>query len=521
MVKNLKRLHAFARSFASSQPPKFLAALKKEFPGAEVYLVGGCVRDALLGRKTKDIDLVVRTVPAKKLEKLLGRFGSVNLVGKKFGVFKFVPKGAKTARAIDIALPRTEFSIGNTGHYRDFAIQTDHRMSIEADLARRDFTVNAMAYSLFEKTLVDPWNGSADLSARLIRAVGDPHYRFAEDYSRMLRAIRFACQLDFDMHPHTRRAIKERIGEINKKVKVGRETFRAVPYEIVSREMIKAFVADPVFAFDFFDALGVFSAVMPELLAMKKCPQPKEWHSEGDVWAHTRLALEALSSKKFKAEFGDEQPDALCVLALLLHDIGKPATIQKPKKRSGRIRFEGHDHVGAEMARAMCERLKTASVEEYNVDPAAIYWLTRNHLVLLNADVAKLKNTTIEKYFYRDPYLGTTLLKLTVADGLGSIRKDGKVGLDRYRAFKRRLKKFEQTARARKHELPKPILDGDEIMTIARIKPGKEVGALVDLLREEQLAGRVRTKKAGKDFVFRVSSRAKRSEVEGSTQSSV
>lgn len=507
---SLKNLNVFASTFIKSPAGRFLAVLRQDFPAVEVYFVGGSVRDALLGRAIKDVDLVVRNVPAKKLEKLLQSCGSVNLVGKKFGVYKFVPAQSKDSRAIDVALPRLEFSIGNTGHYRDFEIQSDHRLPLDQDLARRDFTVNAMAYDVFEKKLIDPWNGCADLEAKTIRAVGDPHTRFAEDYSRMLRAIRFACQLDFSIHAHTKRAIKELMPEINSEVALSvapktTEIMRAVPYEIISREIIKALVARPVPAFDLLNDFGVFSEMMPELNAMKKCPQPKEWHSEGDVWAHTRLSLAALNSKRFVKEFGSADSSALLVMATLMHDIGKPPALKTPKRdKVDRIRFDGHDRIGADMARSLCERLRTSSVEDYNVDPDAIHWLVKNHLLLLNSDLAKMKNNTIEKYFFRDRMLGTTLLKLTVADGLGSIRRDGKVGLDRYTQFKRRLKKFEQTARLRNNQLPKALLDGDEIMKTLGIKPGKEVGQMIELLREEQLAGRVTTKSVARVLIKKI-----------------
>lgn len=494
----------------------FVKTIKQEFPKAETYLVGGVVRDALVGRQLKDYDFVVRNVSLGKLQSVLKKLGGVNLVGKKFGVLKFVPRALKkkgvTMPAFDIALPRLEFSAHETGHYRDFKIESDHRLALEDDLARRDFTMNALALNLYSKELVDPWGGHADILKKTIRAVGEPHHRFTEDYSRILRAARFACQLGFSIHSHTRDAIISSSSGLNKTIRadvVGKsgELIRAVPYEVIGREFAKALTADCLRAFDLYDELGLWKEVIPELLTMKKCPQPKTWHSEGDVWAHTRLALSVLSSKEFKKEFGEEKPDALLVLATLLHDIGKPTCLKMPKKdKVDRIRFDGHDRVGAGIARMICERLRTSSVEGHHVDPEMVHWLIKNHLLLLNSDLSAMKNTTIERHFYSDPYRGTTLQKLNFVDGSASITASGKKGLERYRAFQKRLVRFKKTS-GTKTTLPRSILNGDDIMTVCKLQSGPRVGELLALLREEQLAGRIKTKTDAKTFVKKMATK--------------
>ncbi|MDD5222248.1 MAG: hypothetical protein PHY10_03690, partial [Patescibacteria group bacterium] len=306
ILKDLKQ-----RSF------KFISKLHQEFPVAEIYLVGGAVRDLLLGRLSKDIDFVVRGVSAQKLEIFLAKYGSVNLVGKNFGVFKFVPEGGDAHNPIDIALPRTEHSFG-TGGYRDFDVQSDEKLSIEEDLSRRDFTINAMALDITtpkKMKIIDPFFGLKDLKKKIIRAVGNPLDRFQEDYSRMLRAIRFSCQTGFSIEKSTKQAIKEsvaRLNDFNREVtlvndgeRVESEVYetRIMPYEVIAKEFLKAFVSNPAKAFDLFDELGVFKELIPEMLAMKGCPQEPRFHSEGDVWQHTRLTLEKLASKKFKTKF--------------------------------------------------------------------------------------------------------------------------------------------------------------------------------------------------------------------------
>jgi tRNA nucleotidyltransferase (CCA-adding enzyme) len=192
----------------------FLRALATRFPQAQVYLVGGAVRDAMLGRETKDLDFVVRGVPGDALERFLGG-GRVHYVGKTFGVYKFVPNGWDPAEAIDVALPRTEHSETLSGAYREFAVQSDPTLRVEDDLGRRDFTVNAMALDVLTGDLIDPYDGKGDLCKRRLRAVGDPDLRFAEDYSRMLRGLRLACQLTFDWEPGTWASLCRLMPQIN------------------------------------------------------------------------------------------------------------------------------------------------------------------------------------------------------------------------------------------------------------------------------------------------------------------
>src|SRR5687768_11711577 len=179
----------------------FIRPMRGMFPAAEWFLVGGAVRDLIIGRPGKmDLDLVVRNVGLEELSAALVHEGEVNYVGKNFGVLKFRPKGA--GDSIDIAWPRTERA-GMSGAYRDFSVQSDPALPIERDLSRRDFAMNAVAYDLVLGTVVDPHGGLADIEARAVRAVGDPSVRFAEDHSRMLRAVRFACQLGFTIEAST------------------------------------------------------------------------------------------------------------------------------------------------------------------------------------------------------------------------------------------------------------------------------------------------------------------------------
>ncbi|MDO8598911.1 MAG: hypothetical protein Q7S02_02285, partial [bacterium] len=396
--QNDARLAELGRQIDAEPGLSFLRALADELPESEAYLVGGIVRDAQLGRDAKDFDFVIRGVPADALRTFLESRGRVDLVGRNFGVLKFVPHGwPEHAEAIDIALPRTEHAEG-TGGYRDFDVQADHALPIEDDLSRRDFTINAMAWDIQNRRLVDPFGGRADLEARTIRAVRDPRERFGEDRSRMLRCLRFAAQLGFDIDPETMAAIRELMPHINEQrpatktheqTTLLRDVEFITPREIIAREFIKSFVADPVRSMDFWDDAGAIAELMPEALAMKGCAQPEQYHSEGDVWVHTRLALSKLDSPEYRAEFGDDKPSALVTLGVFFHDFGKPPTQRTPERdHTDRIRFDGHDEVGGEMVRAIARRLAFASPfpkgHPLHVNPEDLGLVVDHHLLLLN-----------------------------------------------------------------------------------------------------------------------------------------
>src|SRR3989344_1648859 len=321
-------------------------------PGAELFLVGGAVRDALLKRPTADFDFVIRGLEKKQIEKTLPRYGSVNLVGKKFGVYKFVPRGWQD-EPIDLALPRTEHTLTGSGAYKDFAIASDPRLPIEADLQRRDFTVNALAVNIATNKLVDVTNGQRDLKNKIIRTVGKPEQRFREDYTRLLRRVRFAVSLDFTIEKETFGQIKKLIGNLNKKITSG----YVVPRELIASELVKMLRPNPVRAVELLDSSGALAILIPELLTMKKCPQPKNFHSEGDVWIHTLLTLKNLTSTQFKREFKNQPTTDEVLWALLFHDLGKPYTIV----RMDRLRYNNDDAVSAEKFPSVANRLKISS----------------------------------------------------------------------------------------------------------------------------------------------------------------
>ncbi|NMC51931.1 CCA tRNA nucleotidyltransferase [Candidatus Kuenenbacteria bacterium] len=484
----------------------------------EVFLVGGAVRDALLGDKEiKDYDFVVRGIEIEELGKILKSLGRVELVGKSFGVYKFVPAGKKMKIAFDIALPRTEIALA-TGGYKDFKVRYNHKLKIEDDLGRRDFTINALAWDLKKEKLIDEFGGLEDLENKLIRTVGNAQERFREDYSRMLRGVRFACQLNFQIEKSTRVALQKLIKNINDE----RGGERVVPYEILGEEILKAFVYNPMEAFDLMDKSGAMRETMPELLKMKGCPQPRNWHSEGDVWTHTRLCLKNLNSEAFRERFGDpiifddkiknqnsefkskvRLLNAELVMAVLWHDVGKPVTIMTPEKNgSDRIRFNNHDELGAKMAEEIFRKMKFSAAPDFDFEPERAAWLIRKHHLFDKKRIKEMKAATIEKYFFCERYSGEDLLKLGFIDGLSSIPEDEEEQLASFNLMIGRIEGLKKLGKDRK--LPKPLLDGNEIMKILKIRPGKKVGKILEGLREKQLAGKIKNRKEAEKEIGKV-----------------
>jgi len=550
-----------------------------QFPQAGVFLVGGIVRDLIMNRPIGDIDLVVRNVPIEELVRFLKTQGDANMVGKHFGVIKFRPKGESVS--FDIALPRTDHSL-NTGGYRDVNVAYDHNLPIEKDLERRDFTCNAIALRIHSKfeaqnskkgnttnhcqltaihsALIDPYNGLRDIKKNVIRAVGDPKKRFKEDYTRMLRALRLACQLNFKIEKKTWDSIKKKVKEINKQgVK---QTF-VIARELIAKEFLKGMYHDPARMIELMDKSGLLKELIPELLTLKTCKQDPRWHSEGTAWVHTLLALSLAHSfchlntnesaslraltrgsnnknkrqknvRLFNIPFDFLTPQSNVemtlqdrlelYLGILFHDIGKPRTAGHEKKGDKKaITHYGHETVGAEMTKTICDRLRLSAPEEYRVDSDHVVWLVRNHLLMNLWNAKQMRNSTLEKYFFNPLAPGSILLGLCFFDGLSSIPKTKADLYTRYQSFLTGNKPFPLTPKQLKtwisidgwwtiitrlktlskgrRALPRPLLNGNDIMKLLNIKPGPTVGNIIEQLREAQLAGTVNDSIQAKQFL--------------------
>ncbi len=479
----------------------FLPRLYEALPQAEWYLVGGAVRDLMMGRgSSKDYDLVVRHAKLEDLESVLGGLGKVDLVGRNFGVLKFQPSGVEAGERrepVDIAWPRTE-KAGGSGGYRDFQVQADPELPIERDLARRDFTINAVAWDLKLHRVIDPFNGRGDLAGRTIRAVGEPAERFAEDYSRMLRAIRLSCQLGFDIEPGTWEAVKRLMAHVDDVRAVPGEaekTERVVPYETIAKELIKALAADPARGVELYESCGALFRLMPELESMRGSPQSPDHHSEGDVWTHTKLALSKLSGPGFAGRFPGERAGAEEALAVLFHDSGKPSTAARD---GDKLTFYGHEEKGAALVRSAADRLKLASYSGTEVSPERLSWLVRNHLFPNLVRVDEVKKTTLAKYFLADRGLGRALLHVAFADASATVPQGGAPDLSNLDKLMTALKPLE--ARVGPGG-PRRLLSGEEVMTALGLAPGPEVGRVLEALAEAQLQGKIATAEEAREFL--------------------
>lgn len=491
---------------------KFLKQIKKKFSAAEIFLVGGGARDILLKRPFKDYDFVIKNVAPADLQNFLKKIGQVNLVGKHFGVFKFrvrVKNKKKLKSAsnidIDIALPRSEAGWG-TGRHQDFTVQVNHNLDIVQDLQRRDFTVNAMAYDIFKNKIIDPFGGELDLKNKTIRAVLDPKKRFKEDFSRLMRAIRLAIVLNFKIEKKTWQAIKT----LNKKL-------NQIPKELIASELKKMLEQAPVKALNLLAESKILEVFLPEIFAMKGCVQPKNYHSEGDVWAHTKLALSVLEKKNKKRPL-----DIELALGVLFHDIGKPLARQIEKNRSSdkipadsrpasvkpasaeltdqnrKISFKEHDIKGAELFAKIAKRLK---LENSGINIDEIKFLIRSHMLIFSGDPAKMKNTTLEKYFLKNKKQGKNLLKLIEIDALATIPEKNQLSdLSCLRLIKKRIQQIKNLS-PNKQQSPKPLLNGNEIMQILHLKPSPKIGRILNNLREAQLAKKAQTKIMAKKWI--------------------
>ncbi|NWG12501.1 MAG: CCA tRNA nucleotidyltransferase, partial [Acidobacteria bacterium] len=319
---------------------RIVARLRRH--GHEALFAGGCVRDRILRRRPQDIDIATSATPAT----VAALFPRSSMVGARYGVVQVKLYG----RGYEVATFRTE------GPYLDGR----HPSSVEfatpvQDAHRRDFTVNALFYDPITDRVIDYVRGKADIRNRLIRTVGEPEARFNEDKLRMLRAVRFACSLGFRIEGRTWEAIREHAREIT-----------GVSGERIRDEILKILTGpDPARGLDLLSDSGLLRWVLPEVEAMRGVPQPREYHPEGDVFTHTRLALSFL-----------RKPSPTLALATLLHDIGKPPTYAEEE----RIRFDGHVEVGARMAAEICRRLRLSNDQMEQIVDLIVHHLRFMHV---------------------------------------------------------------------------------------------------------------------------------------------
>jgi poly(A) polymerase len=405
--------------------------------GHVAYFAGGCVRDLLRGMTPKDIDIATDARP-EEVQKIFGR---TYAVGAHFGVIVVLENDFQ----FEVATFRSD------GAYLDGRHPAEvHFSSAEEDARRRDFTINGLFFDPPNESVIDFVGGREDLAAKVVRAIGDPAQRFAEDRLRLLRAIRFATVLEFEIEPATWVAVVRAAATIGQ-----------ISAERIREELVRIFLSPQrVRGWDLLDASGLMQQVLPELAALKGCAQPPQFHPEGDVFRHTRLMLGLLPN----------DVSLPLVLSVLFHDIGKPSTSSVDE--AGRIRFNGHDRVGAEMTEALMQRLRFSRAE---ID--ATVEAVRQHMVF--KDVPRMRVAKLKRFMARPTFVDE--LELHRVDCTSSHGM-----LDNYEFLTRKQEEF-----ANEPIIPPPLVRGDDLLALG-MKAGPRFGEILEAVETQQLEGELR-----------------------------
>jgi poly(A) polymerase len=415
--------------------------------GHAAFLVGGCVRDLLLGREPADFDIATSARPRE----VIRIFPRTYAVGAQFGVV-LVPverdrDGERDNYAIEVATFRSDGAYSDGRHPDEVQFSQDPRM----DVQRRDFTINGLLLDPETAEVLDYVGGRADLEKGVLRTIGDPHQRFAEDKLRMLRAARFAARFGYTIDPPTLAAIRELAPQIHQ-----------VSQERVRDEILKMLTEGRARrAFELLDQTALLEQVLPEIKTMQGVEQPPQYHPEGDVWVHTLMLLEGLPAGCSRT----------LALGALLHDVGKPPTFRVAPDR---IRFDGHAEIGTKMAEEICRRFRLS-----NEETEQVMALVANHMRF--GDVARMKQSTLKRFFRLPKF--EEQLELHRLDCLSSHRD-----LSLYEFAKEKFHSLpEEQIR------PQPLITGDDLIA-AGYRPGPMFKELLTAVEDAQLEGSIRTK---------------------------
>jgi poly(A) polymerase len=416
--------------------------------GHQAYLVGGCVRDLLLGREPADYDVSTDARP----ERVQELFPHSLTVGAKFGVILVV----EGAIQVEVATFRSDIGYSD-GRHPDKVVYSD---TPQEDVRRRDFTINGLLMDPATREVLDFVDGRADLSAGILRAIGDPRVRFAEDKLRMLRAVRFAARFNFQIEPATMDAIRALAAQITQ---VSPERIRDELTKLLTEGAARR-------GFELLDATGLLPIVLPDIDRMKGVEQPPQFHPEGDVWIHTRMMLEKLQLKC----------SPTLAWGVLLHDVGKPPTFAPASGPGTRIRFDGHAEIGARMSEGICQGLRFS-----NDDIEQIQTLVANHMRF--KDVRHMRQATLKR-FVRLPRFEEHL-ELHRLDCLASHGN-----LDAYDFVRRFLAETPP-------ELVRPprLVTGDDLKGMG-IVPGPRFKEILLAVEEAQLEGKLCDRESALEF---------------------
>jgi tRNA nucleotidyltransferase (CCA-adding enzyme) len=422
--------------------------------GGRALIVGGWVRDRLMGRPSKDVDIEVYGVPAPALREVLGAFGNVNAVGESFTVYKVA--------GIDVALPRRESKIGR-GH-RGFEVTGDPDLPIADAARRRDFTINAIAWDPLTGDYLDPWDGRRDLEARILRAV-DP-LTFGDDSLRVLRAVQFAARFEFALEAGTR------------------EICRHIPLDDLPAERIWGEVeklllhaARPSIGLTLILELGVIDRLFPELAPLVGCEQEPAWHPEGDVWVHTLLVVD---EARTRIDDLDRPRQIVVMLGAVCHDLGKPSTTAF---LDGRIRSIDHEQAGVAPAGTLLDRLNINSIDGYDVR-RQVLGIVAHHL---KPGMFRQSPTPVSDGAFRRLAQKVDLELLARVAKSDCLGRGGGFDCSAMDWFLDRAREL-----GVQHAPPEPIVKGRHILALG-VAPGPRVGEILKQIYERQLDGTVTT----------------------------
>jgi tRNA nucleotidyltransferase (CCA-adding enzyme) len=447
-----------------SQIPQKVTALAQAIrdAGGRGLLVGGCVRDALMGTQPKDWDLEVYAVEPARLREILDSFGPLNVVGEAFTVYKLGPE-------LDVSIPRRERKSGS-GH-RGFIIEGDPSMSVVEATRRRDFTINAILQDPLTGEIIDPFNGREDIANRTLRAVSSE--TFPEDSLRVLRAAQFAARFNFQ--------IDESTVELCRSIDL-----RDLPPERIWGELEKILLLAerPSVGIDWLQKFGAIDQLFPELKALIDVPQDPEWHPEGDVFVHTMLALDR--ARELIADL--PYPKQVTVmLGTLAHDFGKPETTEFI---DGRTRSRGHEEAGVAPTESFLDRINIHTLGGYDVR-AQVIALVRDHLK--PGEFFKKRNEVGDGAFRRLARKCELdlLYRVAKADSLGrnadNVPREQWYNAEAQEWFIERARELEVLERP-----PEPLLMGRHLLEMG-LEPGPRIGEITKAVYEMQLDGRVVT----------------------------
>jgi poly(A) polymerase len=417
----------------------------------QALLVGGCVRDLLLGREPADYDVATDATPVE----VAGLFPESVAVGAEFGVMLIPKDGLK----VEVATFRSDVGYSD-GRHPDRVV---YSKTPQEDVERRDFTINGLLMRHDTGEVLDFVGGQKDLQAGLVRAIGDPDRRFAEDKLRMLRAVRFAARFGFEVDEATFGSIRRHVSEIQR---VSPERLREELSKMLGEGAARR-------AFELLEDTGLLGQVLPEIAAMKGVEQPPEFHPEGDVWIHTRLMLQKL----------EKGASPTLAWGVLLHDVGKPPTFQSAAETGDRIRFNHHVDVGVRMAEEICRRLRFSNHEMEQITA-----LVANHMRF--GHVGSMRKATLKRFVRLAKF--DEHLELHRLDCLASHGH-----LDSYQFVERFLDETppEQVR-------PRRLLSGDDLLAMG-YRPGPQFAQILRGVEDAQLEGQITTEEEAREYVLR------------------